>query len=110
MLLAFGIVVLYLVTVARPITIVGSRLINRIVIPFLLTAMFVLPKKMKISQASWKRDPAYKWVSGIFIVLMALEGLLYAGLMFNLLAKFQPELIAVESNGTSECWNLSSDI
>jgi hypothetical protein len=99
-LLGFSIVVLHLVTIAQPTLIVDSRLISRIVIPLLVFAMLVLPRKMKISQATWKRDPAYKWVSGVFLVSMALEGLLYAGLMFNLLAKFRPELIALDSNAT----------
>ncbi len=98
--LGFSIVGLHFMTVAQPTLIVGSHLINRVVIPLLLIAVFVLPKKLKISQEVWKRDPSYHLVSGLFIFLMVVEGLLYAGLMFNLLAKFRPELIALDSNAT----------
>lgn len=98
--LGFIIVGLHFMTVAQPTLIVGSHLIARVVIPLLLVAMFVLPKTMKISQAVWKRDPSYRLVNWLFVFLLVAEGLLYVGLMFNLLDKFLLPFIALDSNAT----------
>src|SRR6476646_4772640 len=98
--LGFGIVGLHFMTVAQPTLIVESHLINRVVIPLLLIAVFVLPKKLKISQEVWKRDPSYRLVNWLFVSLLVAESLLYVGLMFNLLDKFLLPFIALDSNAT----------
>jgi hypothetical protein len=91
-------VVLHILGYAQPGLIVDSRLVNWVAIPLLLAAALLLPRKIRVPRDAWKKDPAIRWGSLVFIVLIVVETLLYSALMFNVLARFDPEYIAVDSN------------
>jgi hypothetical protein len=97
-LLGSIVVVLHILGYAQPGLIVSSRLVNWVAIPLLLGAMFLLPRTIKVPPDAWKKDPVIKWGSLGLALLAAVEALLYAALMFNILARFDPKYLAVDSN------------
>ena len=99
-LLGSIIVVLHILGYAQPGLIVDSRLVNWVVIPLLLAAVFLLPRTIRVPPDAWKKGPVIKWGSLILALLGAVEVLLYAALMFNVLGRFDPKYLAVDSNPT----------
>ena len=60
--------------------------------------MFLLPRTIKALRMAGRRTRVIKWGSLGLVTLAAVEALLYAALMFNILARFDPKYLAVESN------------
>lgn len=96
--LASLVVVLHLLGYAQPGLIVGSHLVNRVAIPLLFAAAILLQRTIKVPASVWKNDPVIKWGSLVLAVLSAVEVLLYAALMFNVLARFDHKYLAMDSN------------
>jgi hypothetical protein len=92
------VVVLHLLGYAQPGLIVGSRLVNWVAIPVLFAAAFLLQRRIRVPASVWKKDPVIKRGSLVLAVLTAIEVLLYSALMFNVLARFDPKYLAVDSN------------
>ena len=97
-LLGSIVVVLHILGYAQPGLIVDSRLVNWVALPLLVAAMFLLPRTIKVPADAWKKDLVIKWGTLVLVVLGVVEVSLYAALMFNLLARFDPKYLAVDSN------------
>ncbi|MEQ1948338.1 MAG: hypothetical protein ABL995_14195 [Bryobacteraceae bacterium] len=100
LVLGATIVFLHILGYLQPNLIVGSRLVNRVAIPVLLVAALLLPRSIAVPADAWKTDPTVKWVTLVFMALGTVEVLLYAALMFNVLARFGPDYVPIDSNPT----------
>jgi hypothetical protein len=93
LILAVTLLILHVLGYVRPELIVGSRLINRLVIPGLLAAVLLHPRLVQMSEDYWK-DSAIRWGVLIFGTLCIIEALLNSALIvvgwdgLNELAKY----------------------